>query len=273
MLLPLSEPVPLAPGLVARVQQVRQQADEPLPERFLHFHGPAELVLIEEGTGQFLGEGAHFPFSPGSLLFAPAMAIHDFDFSAGPRAWTLVQFDPLALDPGVVALPSRPRSRALDGAERLRIDVLLDWLIQSIQAQLPRQAVAAQLQALGLAVCQAFGPDTEERSSPPSSLSRFRPVLDLLSRFPSGTLTLDEAASRCAMSPAYFSRCFSRTFGTGFIAYQARLRLQQAARILATSDEPISQVAYRLGFRSPAYFTYCFRACFGVTPSDHRNAV
>jgi len=271
MLLPLSEPVPLAPGLVARVQQVRQDAEDPLPQRFLHFHGPAELVLIEDGAGRFLCEDVQFPFSAGTLLFAPAMAIHDFDFSEGPRAWTLVQFDPLALDPGVVALPSGPRSSALDDPMRLRIRVLLDWLTQSIPAQLPRQAVAVQLQVLVLAISQAFGPATEERSTALSSLSRFRPVLDQLSQFPSRTVTLEEAASRCAMSPAYFSRCFSRTFGTGFIAYQGQLRLQQAARIIATSDEPISQVGYRLGFRSPAYFAYCFKSFFGVTPSEHRN--
>ncbi|PTS87869.1 MULTISPECIES: helix-turn-helix transcriptional regulator [unclassified Caulobacter] len=273
MLLPLSEPVPLAPGLVARVQQVRQEADEPLPRRFLHFHGPAELVLIEDGAGQFLCEDALLPFSAGTLLYAPAMAIHDFDFSEGPRAWTLVQFDPLALDPGVVAPPAGPRSSALDDPMRLRIRVLLDWLNQSIQSQLPRQAVAVQLQALVLAISQTFGPAPEDLSSPLSSLSRFRPILDQLSRFPFRTLTLEEAASRCAMSPAYFSRCFSRTFGTGFIAYQGRLRLQQAARIIATSDEPISQVGYRLGFRSPAYFAYCFKSLFGVTPSEHRRII
>lgn len=271
MLLPLSEPVPLAPGSIARVQQVRQQADEPIPERFLHFHGPAELVLIEEGSGQLVSENARIPFSSGTILFVPSMAIHDFDFAQGARAWTLLQFDPHAIDPCAVALSNCPHGSRPDSVALPRVRMLLEWLAQSIATHAPQQAVAVQLQALMLAINETFVPEGEERVAAPSSLSKFRPLLDELSQFPTRTVTLREAALRCAMSPAYFSRCFSSTFETGFIAYQNRLRLQQAARIIATSDEPISQIGYRLGFRSPAYFAFCFKAVFGVSPSNHRS--
>lgn len=270
MLFPLSEPVPLAPGVVARVQHVEQASQTPPPERFLHFHGPAELVLIEKGSGRFLCDNGLIPFSSGAILFAPAMAVHDFDFDTGARAWTLLQFDPHVLDRHVMALPASPRGFALDPAQLDRVRILLDWLSETIGAQSSSQIIAIQLQALILAIAQIMGPDDANHASVTSSLSRFRPLLDHLSKFPIKDLTLAEAASRCAMSPAYFSRCFAKTFGSGFIAYQTRLRVQQAARVIATSNEPISQIGYRLGFRSPAYFAHCFRSVFGVTPSAHR---
>jgi AraC-like DNA-binding protein len=81
---------------------------------------------------------------------------------------------------------------------------------------------------------------------------------------------LAEAATLCGLSPTYFSRLFAKTFGAGFIAYQTRHRLQQAARLLARSDLPVSQIGYRFGFQSHAYFTQCFKAVFGVAPSAHR---
>jgi AraC-like DNA-binding protein len=271
MLLPLSEPVPLLPGMAAKVEHVRQTAEMPVPQRFLHFHGPAELVFIEQGAGQFICEDSRHPFASGTILYAPSMAIHDFAFATGARAWTLIQFDPNALDRQAITLPLEPQSAALDPETLPRIKILAQWLRQSIMDHAPQTAVIVQLEALMLAAVQAFGPDRAIVAAAPSSLSKFRPLLNLLDRNPALTLNLGQAATLCAMSPSYFSRRFKRILGTGFIEYQARLKLQQAARIVVTSDEPVSQIAYRMGFRSHAYFSYCFKAVFGVTPSTLRS--
>ncbi|MEI6419832.1 MAG: AraC family transcriptional regulator [Sphingomonadales bacterium] len=271
MLLPLSEPVPLLPGMAAKVEHVRQAADTPVPQPFLHFHGPAELVLIEAGTGQFLCEGSQHRLAPGTIVYAPAMAIHDFAFDSGARAWTLIQFDPHALDRQTIALPAAPRSCVLDPESLPRINMLAHWLAQSIDDRVPQSAVVVQLAALVLATLQAFGPDLASGMPAPSSLSKFRPLLNQLDGDPALTLRLDAAATLCAMSPSYFSRCFKQAFGIGFIAYQSRLKLQQAARMIATGGEPVSQIAYRLGFRSHAYFSHCFKAVFGVSPSQLRG--
>ena len=273
MLLPLSEPVPLLPGTAVKVDHVRQLADDPVPQRFLHFHGPAELVLIEDGAGVFLCEDVQLPFSPGTIVYAPSMAVHDFAFADGARAWTLIQFDPHAVDRDAVRLPSRPQGASLEPRLWARTRVLADWLAQSLTAKTAQKEVAVQLQALVLSIVQSFDPERREAAEARSSLSRFRPLLNQLSADPSRTLNLGEAASFCAMSPSYFSRCFTKTFGTGFNAYQSRLKLEQAARMLATSNEAVSQIGYRLGFRSHAYFSHCFKSMFGVTPSSHRTGM
>lgn len=271
MLLPLSEPVPLLPGMAARVEHVRQAATTPVPQPFLHFHGPAELVLIEAGTGQFLCEGSKHAFAPGTILYAPSMAIHDFAFDPGARSWILIQFDPHALDRQAIALSPEPQSAALDLETQPRIKMLAAWLSQSIRDHTQQAAMVVQLEALVLAAMQAFGPGRDNRAVTATSLSKFRPLLNHWDRDLAGNLRLDEAATLCAMSPTYFSRRFKRAFGAGFIEYQARLKLHQAARLLATSDEPVSQIAYGMGFRSHAYFSHCFKAVFGVTPSQLRS--
>jgi AraC-like DNA-binding protein len=199
------------------------------------------------------------------------MAIHDFAFAPGARSWTLIQFDPHALDREAIALPSGAQCAALDAETHSRISMLARWMAQSIKDQAQQSAVVVQLEALVLAAVQAFGPDPANGSIAPSSLARFRPLLNLLDGDPAQTLRLDAAATLCAMSPSYFSRRFKQAFGAGFIEYQSRLKLQQAARILVTSDEAVSQIAYRLGFRSHAYFSHCFRAVFGVSPSKLRS--
>ena len=269
-MLPFSEPVALFPGAVARLERLRQPAEMPVPSRFIHFHGPAELVFIEEGTGHFLCEDATFAFAPGTILYAPPMAVHDFAFNEGLSASTLVQFDPHALAPN--SLPASPLGIVPNPEVRARVDMLADWLEQSICAEALQSDVALQLQALVLAVVQSAGQAACRATGALPSLSRFRPLLDHLDHAPARMLRLSEAAALCAMAPSYFSRVFNKAFGEGFVAYQTRFKLLQAARLLATSDEPVSQIGYRLGFRSHAYFSYCFKSMFSVVPTAHRTS-
>jgi AraC-like DNA-binding protein/quercetin dioxygenase-like cupin family protein len=270
MLLPISEAVSLMPGTVARVENVRQNAGTPVPHRFPHFHGPAELVLIKAGNGEFISEGEPVRFSAGTVIFVPPMVVHDFAFEEGARAWTLVQFDPYAVDAGTAGIPSVPTNAVLQHEQTKRIEMLMDWLDQSIAAKGDQRTIALQLQALVLAVRQAIILPDHKSQGAPSALSRYRPLLDQWNRHQGKTIWLADAASLCGMSTPYFSRCFKNVFGTGFSAYQTRIKMLQAARMLATSDMSVSQVGYAVGFKSPAYFTFCFRSAFGVTPTRHR---
>ena len=47
--------------------------------------------------------------------------------------------------------------------------------------------------------------------------------------------------------------------------------LQRAARLLETTDEPITQVAARCGYGSPSYFTKSFREKTGLSSSAYRK--
>lgn len=267
----LSEPVALLPGTSVRVELVAQAATAPIPERFLHFHGPAELVLIEQGSGRFLSEAGAHVFGPGQMLYVPAMAIHDFAFDPGARRWILVQFDALAIDPERSGLPQTAAAAPLDAPQLARTRMLLDWLAETLTAQAPEADVLVLLETLLLSLKGRFDLAPGLGSAGTPHLARFRPLLQQLSRNPGKVLGLADAASLCGLSPAYFSRCFTQAFGTGFIAYQTQMRLQQAARILATSDTPVSQIGYRLGFSSPAYFAQCYKAMFGTSPTQHRR--
>jgi AraC-like DNA-binding protein len=56
-----------------------------------------------------------------------------------------------------------------------------------------------------------------------------------------------------------------------FTEYARVHRLHLAARRLATSSRPVSQIAYEVGFSSPSYFTARFRERFAMTPREYRS--
>lgn len=48
-------------------------------------------------------------------------------------------------------------------------------------------------------------------------------------------------------------------------------RLRRAQALLKQTDLAVTEVAYRVGFRSTAYFAQCFHEDFGMTPTQFRK--
>lgn len=115
-----------------------------------------ELVLINEGSGSFLSETGAFPFSAGTLLYAPSMAVHDFAFEHGARSWTLIQFDPLAVDQQALALPRVASAARVDPDPCNLTGPLLDWLGTCIESGALDREVTVVLQALLLSLKGLF---------------------------------------------------------------------------------------------------------------------
>lgn len=261
------ESIALQPGALLRHVQVTQAVDEPLPKRFRHFHALAELLLFADGAGTCFGEAGAVQFGPRTALFVPPMAIHDLDFAAGPGRWTLLQFDAQTVDPERVLLPRQTTVAALGLRNEARVHVLLEWL-SDLTATTP-QAIEAGviLRSLLLALKADFAAAGALANSASHRQGRLRPFLQHALDHPNRVLSLNEAATLCRLSAPYFSKLFKEAFGCGFNAYQNQSRLQHAARLLATSQDPVSQIGYSVGFQSHAHFSKRFKTQFGMSPN------
>lgn len=266
---PLSEPVALLPGELLRIERVVRDGRHDPPPRFLHMHVPAEVVVFDHGEGQFHCDGWSAAFAPGTAVFVPSLAAHDYRFAEGPLGWTLLQFDPLIIRTLPLAWPAGAAVFRLDDGQRDRAATLLAWLREGIAARPAPAALELRLQALLAALAE--GKVTMADRGPAPLLGRLRPLLERLHATPDEAPQLAAAAAGCAMSTGYFARQFRAMVGTSFADYVELLRLQSAARWLATGADPIATIADRAGYRSHAHFSARFRARFGCTPAEHRR--
>jgi AraC family transcriptional activator FtrA len=74
------------------------------------------------------------------------------------------------------------------------------------------------------------------------------------------------------LSPRQFSRRFRSATGASPAAWLLRRRLDASLPLLESSDEPVEQVAARVGFGTPAAFRRHFARAYGVPPSAWRRA-
>jgi AraC-like DNA-binding protein len=85
-------------------------------------------------------------------------------------------------------------------------------------------------------------------------------------------LTVADMAAAANMSPSHFSRRFSVTFGEPPHQYLLTRRLERAAALLRTSDWPVTDICFAVGWNSVGSFTTSFRRVFGLTPLGYRSS-
>lgn len=94
---------------------------------------------------------------------------------------------------------------------------------------------------------------------------RLRVVADGLVANPADPRGLNAWASASGASVRTLARLFQHETGMGFRAWRQQLRLHDALARLA-AGEPVTQVAYAVGYDSPSAFIAMFRGAMGESP-------
>jgi AraC family transcriptional activator FtrA len=84
-------------------------------------------------------------------------------------------------------------------------------------------------------------------------------------------LSVDELASRAAMSPRNFARRFRAVTGTTPLQWLLTQRVLLAQRLLEATDEPIELIASRCGLGSAANLRLHFQRQVGTAPQSYRR--
>jgi transcriptional regulator GlxA family with amidase domain len=83
--------------------------------------------------------------------------------------------------------------------------------------------------------------------------------------------TVEELAAAAGMSRPTLARRFVRAIGESPLKHLARLRMDQAARLLQSTDDALSRIAPRVGYETEFAFSRAFRRHHGVPPGLFRR--
>ena len=108
-------------------------------------------------------------------------------------------------------------------------------------------------------------------TSPRPDQATVRDVIDYAVAHPDADLSTATLASRAGVSARQLTRLFREHLGEPPGTAVRRIRLEIAARLTATTDLPLSQVAHRCGFSSGESLRQAFVAKFDVSPRTFRQ--
>lgn len=82
---------------------------------------------------------------------------------------------------------------------------------------------------------------------------------------------LASLAGRFGVSEASLRSYFSRVYGQTPAAFARTHALNEAARLLAQTDQPIAQVSQACGYANPSKFSAAFCHAHGINPLEYRR--
>lgn len=105
----------------------------------------------------------------------------------------------------------------------------------------------------------------------PELLRRLLRAKDRMDRTLHEAWDIDSLARVSAVSAAHFARSFKDAFGVPPHRYLLTRRIERAVALLRDTDLPITEIAFRTGWKSLGTFGRIFRDVTGESPGDLRT--
>jgi AraC family transcriptional regulator len=221
--------------------------------------GPLQKIIAVPGDV--------YIYPPGVPIYArTAQPIEYIAIQIGPSVWSAV----------VGELGNPPKVTSF----RIRRDTRIERIVTLFEAELHSGCSSGRLygEYLGMALAAyVMQHNSEERSNalkhngglPSRTLNR---TLEYIQAHAMRDIPLRELADVTDMSIFHFCRLFKKS--TGFTPHQYVLhwRMEEAKRLLRSTNLNIAEISQRVGFADQSHFTAGFQKIAGTTPHRWRRA-
>ena len=102
-------------------------------------------------------------------------------------------------------------------------------------------------------------------------LSVTKSILSYIEKNLENDLTLEKIAKEFHYSKFYLERMFKEHTGQTLYQYLKNRRLNEAARKLTKTQQPIIEIALEAGYHSQQAFTQAFHEAYAITPQKYRQ--
>ena len=84
-------------------------------------------------------------------------------------------------------------------------------------------------------------------------------------------ITSEDIASYIHFSPDYVTRIIKKKSGKTSVELITSYKMEYAKKLLETTDDSISEVAYKVGYNSSSYFSVVYKTYYGISPKQQRR--
>ncbi|MGN8645921.1 response regulator transcription factor [Gracilibacillus sp. HCP3S3_G5_1] len=96
-------------------------------------------------------------------------------------------------------------------------------------------------------------------------------AMDYIDQHYDEELTLKKVANQVHLNPSYLSALFKEELEATFSEYVTRKRIQEAKKLLLSTDLPIAEIAEKSGYQTSKYFIKLFKQYEKMTPNSFRK--
>nr|NNM89336.1 helix-turn-helix transcriptional regulator [Bacilli bacterium] len=104
-----------------------------------------------------------------------------------------------------------------------------------------------------------------------SNMARMKLALDYIGKHYQEKIRLKDLAEQLAVSEGHMSRLFKQMTQKTIIEFINDLRVNEAAKLLQSTDKSVVEISNEVGFEDPSYFNRVFRMIKKCSPSQFRR--
>ena len=255
----------------------------------LHTNPGLEIVLITKGEFTWQVEDRLDSIFPGTVFFTLPHQRHGIRDRLHPGAelyFVVIRPDRrqpafrLHRELGLAAAENRWISKTLSRTHRHTfpasplLRALLPAVFRELRQQLYGQAalVTGLLRAAVIELARIVATNPGLPPLKADSAVTVRQFTRELERRHDEPWTLDAMANTCRLKRTQFAARFTELTGDTAMTYLNRMRIRRAERLLETTGQTVTEVAFACGFQSSQYFATVFRQFTGVCPTARRNS-
>lgn len=232
-----------------------------------HTHQRAQLLYAVSGLIRVRTPSASWIVAPNCALLVPPRVAHELEMIGA------VQFRTLYLEPCPVAGDTEGRLLPVNALLRESIQLMVtepcEVPVPGSRADLVGRLI---MTLLGEASTGEGRDDSLERWSgnvPMPQHPRLRKICQTIAQDPGNSASLEHWGSRLGASARTLARLFQSETGMAFSKWREQLRVSEAMCRLAAND-PIAEVATRLGYGDINTFAVMFKRVLHMTPQKYQ---
>ena len=253
-----------------------------------HYHSYVEMIYIISGRLSVTIDSHDFTCYPGDLVVILPGEVHSFERRHGLK-YLCIQTDPQFIFSGILTATEYGSffklRNTIEKEDHIFRENLLDGtnIPRSIaniaeahekRGKFHRLRIRTALSTVALFVLESW--DKKYFEKQPNygldpKIAKLAPVLEVIHKDYKTGLRGEELAKMLGMSTSYFSRLFSNAMGMGFTEYINYIKINEAERLLVSTDMPIAEIAQEVGFSNTSYFIAKFREQFNMSPKKYQR--
>ena len=249
-----------------------------------HWHTEFEFVYVETGTVYFGISDKQFALSEGQGVFINSKILHRY-FSQGnaivPNFVLMPYFiaaqDSLIYQKYVLPIMASPMDYQIFSQD-------IPWQAQALS--LMREMMAAQENASDVELVNSYliqkiwhilyqNTDVEhmgkKENYSASSQARLQLMMQYIHQDFAYNISLSDIADQAKVSKSTALNLFQRYLGISPVTYLINYRLQEAAKLLASTEKKVTVISKDTGFDSVDYFCKAFKKYYKLTPTEYRK--
>ncbi|KPN62477.1 transcriptional regulator, AraC family with amidase-like domain [Aliiroseovarius crassostreae] len=218
-------------------------------------------------SGGILGafSGGVFPLTRTGLTRGDPMSVH-WCYSAAFQA----EFPDVPIETTVIC--DAPSIKSVSGAS-----AVFDYMLNLIEARLGGDIMAEvacwfQHPLIRSATVSQKTPAIQSERSEDMLPKPVARAIQLFSEHIDSPLQISEVAQTLGVSTRSLERSFKDATGQSPLKYYRAVRMKQARQLVLYTNEPVTDIAYMVGYSTPVTFLRHYRESHGITPiSDRRK--